>query len=92
MTRYLLDTTIIGNIIKPTQSPAPTDWLTAQADNDLFITTLTDPEIRRGFLARPAGRKREGIDAWFSGPDGPQTLFAGRIPCFDDASALAWRP
>ena len=50
MTRYLLDTKIIGNIIKPIPSPALTDWLTGQADNDLFITTLTVAEIRCGIL------------------------------------------
>jgi predicted nucleic acid-binding protein len=30
------------------------------------------------------------LERWFSGPDGPQALFAGRILPFDEKSALVW--
>jgi len=30
------------------------------------------------------------LDAWFSGPEGPQALFADRILPFDDRAALVW--
>ena len=58
MTRYLLDTNIISNVIKPQPSPALLAWLGAQKDDDLFIASLTIAEIRRGILEKPAGRKR----------------------------------
>lgn len=41
MTRYLLDTNIISNIVKPQPSETLLDWMTAQQDEDLFVTTLT---------------------------------------------------
>lgn len=90
MTRYLLDTNIIGNIVKPAPSAALIAWMAAQADEDLFISALTIAEIRRGVLERPAGRKRRELENWFSGPTGPHSLFAGRVLPFDEGAALVW--
>ena len=90
MTRYLLDTNIISNVIKPAPSQALLAWLGAQKDDDLFIASLTVAEIQRGILEKPAGRKRSALDAWFSGPEGPRALFAGRILSFDERAGLHW--
>lgn len=59
MTRYLLDTNIISNVVKPEPSCPLLDWMAAQRDDSLFIASLTVAEIRRGVLEKPAGRKRE---------------------------------
>jgi predicted nucleic acid-binding protein len=32
----------------------------------------------------------EALDKWFSGPEGLQALFAGRILSFDDKAGLNW--
>jgi predicted nucleic acid-binding protein len=61
-----------------------------QSDGDLFISSLTVAEIRRGILDKPRGRKREQLEAWFGGPEGPQSLFKGRILPFDEKAALVW--
>lgn len=90
MTRYLLDTNIISNVVKPTPSTFLLDWMAEQRDDALFIASLTVAEIRRGVLEKPAGRKREALEAWFAGPEGPQALFAGRILPFDDRAGLIW--
>ena len=90
MTRYLLDTNIISNIIKPEPSEALLAWLSVQADDDLFIASLTIAEIRRGILEKPPGRKRSQLDTWFSGPEGPLALFAGRILALDERAGLLW--
>jgi predicted nucleic acid-binding protein len=90
VTRYLLDTNIISNIVKPKPSDSLMAWMAAQRDVDLFIASLTVAEIRRGILEKPRGKKREALDAWFSGPEGPQALFAGRILPFDDKAGLVW--
>lgn len=90
MTRYLLDTNIISNIVKPQPSEALLGWMAAQRDDCLFIASLTVAEIRRGILEKPRGKKRDALDAWFHGPDGPQALFAGRILAFDDKAGLIW--
>ncbi|MER9001536.1 VapC toxin family PIN domain ribonuclease [Mesorhizobium australicum] len=72
MTRYLLETNIISNVIKPEPSGSLLDWMGAQKDEDLFI------------------RKRDALDAWFAGPEGPQALFAGRVLSFDKKAGLVW--
>jgi toxin FitB len=62
VTRYLLDTNFISNVIKPEPSQALLAWLGAQKDDDLFIASLTIAEIQRGILEKPAGRKRSALD------------------------------
>lgn len=90
MTRYLLDTNIISNVVKPEPSSALLAWLEEQSDDHLYIASLTVAEIRRGILESPPGRKRDVLDAWFSGPEGPLALFAGRILPFDERAGLLW--
>ena len=88
--RYLLDTNIISNIVKPTPSESLMAWMTAQNDDDLFIASFTVAELRRGVLEKPAGKRRDQLEAWFFGPEGPQALFAGRVLPFDEGAALIW--
>ncbi|MGN7751356.1 MULTISPECIES: type II toxin-antitoxin system VapC family toxin [unclassified Sinorhizobium] len=90
MTRYLLDTNIISNVVKPQPSESLLAWMSRQRDEDLFIASLTVAEIRRRILEKPRGKKRDALDRWFSGPEGPQALFAGRILSFDDKAGLIW--
>jgi predicted nucleic acid-binding protein len=90
VTRYLLDTNIISNVVKPQPSESLLAWISTQRDEDLFIASLTLAEILRGVLEKPRGRKRDALDTWFSGPEGPQALFAGRILSFDDKAAPIW--
>ena len=90
MTRYLLDTNIISNATKTVPSDSLVAWMSEQADEDLFVSSLTVAEIWRGVLEKPAGRKRNELQEWFSGPDGPQTLFAGRVLPFDEGAGLIW--
>ncbi len=74
MTRYLLDTNIISNIVKPKPSESLLAWMREQRDEDLFI----------------ASKKRDALDAWVAGPEGPQALFVERILSFDDKAGLVW--
>ena len=71
-------------------SEALVAWMAKQADDDLFISSLTVAEIRRGILEKPAGKKRRELERWFTGPDGPQSLFAGRVLPFDEKAGLVW--
>ncbi len=90
MSRSLLDTNIISNVTKPVPFEALVAWMSRQADRDLFISSLTVAEIRRGIQEKPAGKKRRELEHWFSGPEGPQALFAGRVLPFDEKAALIW--
>ena len=87
--RYLLDTNILSNITKLTPSESLMTWMAEQADQDLFIASLTVAEIRRDVLEK-AGKRRTELETWFSGPEGPQALFAGRVLPFDEKAGLIW--
>jgi predicted nucleic acid-binding protein len=88
--RFLLDTNIISNVTRPVPSEALLDWMAEQADEDLYIASLTVAEIFRGVLEKPAGKRRRDLESWFSGPEGPQALFAGRVLPFDEKAGLVW--
>jgi predicted nucleic acid-binding protein len=88
--RYLLDTNILSNIAKPAPSEPLLAWMAEQIAEDLFIASLTVAEIRRGVLQKAPGRRRDQLEAWFSGPAGPQALFAGRILPFDENAGMIW--
>lgn len=90
MTRWLLDTNIISNLVKPEPSASLVAWMAERRDEDLYVSALTIAEIRRGILDLPPGRRRDGLEAWFAGPEGPPALFSGRILAFDAAAALVW--
>ena len=90
MTRYLLDTNIISNVTKPVPSEALVAWMSEQPDENLFISSFTIAEIRRGVLEKPPGKKREQLERWFAGPEGPQALFARRVLPFDEKAGLIW--
>jgi predicted nucleic acid-binding protein len=90
LTRYLLDTNIISNVTKQAPSETLLAWMADQQDDDLFIASLTVAEIHRGVLEKPSGKRRDDLETWFAGPDGPQMLFAGRILPFDEKAGLIW--
>jgi hypothetical protein len=90
VSRYLLDTNILSNVTKPTPSDSLLLWMSEQADEDLFIASLTVAEIWSGVLQRPAGKKRRELEKWFAGPEGPHALFAGRVLPFDERAGLIW--
>jgi predicted nucleic acid-binding protein len=90
VTRYLLDTNILSNVIKPAPSRALLTWMADQSDDSLVIYSLAVAEMWRGILELPRGKKRRQLEDWYSGPEGPQALFPGRVLPFDERAALIW--
>jgi predicted nucleic acid-binding protein len=88
--RYLLDTNIISNITKESPSESLLAWMAEQNDDDLYISSLTIAEIRCGMLEKPASKRRDQLEAWLSGPEGPQALFEGRVLPFGEKAGLIW--
>ena len=90
--RYLLDTNIISHVLKPRhlRSLLRPGWLSRQMMIYSSPHYCTLAEIRRGILEKPAGRRRDQLESWFAGPEGPQVLFAGRVLPFDEKAAILW--
>ena len=90
MTRYLLDTNVLSDPLRPRPSAAISEWVQNQVASELFISTFTIAELWRGVLERVPGRRRRELEIWFTGPGGPEALFQGRILPFDLAASLEW--
>ena len=88
--RFLLDTNVVSEAAKLHPSPALVEWLGTQRDEVLHISAFTVAAIRRGILEKAPGRRRRELESWFAGPEGPQSLFAGRVLAFDEQAALEW--
>lgn len=87
---YLLDTNIISNVTKPAPPAFLLDWMAAQDDADLYLSTITIAELQKGILDLPEGKRRQALETWFAGSMGPRAIFAGRILSFDEQAALIW--
>ena len=90
MTRFLLDTNIVSYAMKSAPDSRLVAWLSSQRDDELFISSFTVAELRRGVLELPAGKRQRQLEDWFTGPKGPSALFVGRILAFDEPAALIW--
>jgi predicted nucleic acid-binding protein len=90
VTRYLLDTNIVSEALKPRPAASLARWLEGQNDLDLFIAALTIAEIWRGVLTTPIGQRRRQLETWFAGPQGPPAAFLDRILSFDERAAMEW--
>jgi toxin FitB len=84
----LLDTDIIAEMMKPNPDPRVEAWLAAQPGPSLFITTITESELRLAVsMSSPAARREKftaAIDAMLAED------FAGRVLPFDAAAAIAY--
>ncbi len=75
---FVIDTNIISNAVKSPPSACLFDCMAAQLDEDLLVVSLTIAEIRRGIPKLPSGKKTDGLDAWFTGEQGPQAFLPGK--------------
>jgi hypothetical protein len=88
--RYLLDATILRSILDAHPSAPLAEWLDAQPDESLFISSMNLAEIWNGILALASAKQREEKEGWFAGPHGPRLAFGNRVLTFDDKAALVW--
>jgi len=60
-------------------------------DEDLFISSLTVAEIRRGILEKLAGKKHRELERWFSGPGWTMARFAQGSVTSRDGTRIGYR-
>ncbi len=68
--------------------PLVIEWVGAQPVDDLFVTAITEAEIRVGIELLPAGRRRRSLSASADGAFGG--FFLGRVLPFDGKTALEY--
>jgi len=81
----VLDTNVISELMRPVPEPAVEIWVGAQTAAGLFISAITEAELRYGLALLPDGRRRERLLAQLEAMLAED--FAGRILPFDSAAA-----
>ncbi len=88
MSGFLLDTSVISELIRPKPEPRVAAWIHATDENLLFLSVLTLGEIRKGIAGLRESSRRIALEAWL---DSDLALrFAGRILSIDEGVADRW--
>ena len=81
----VLDTNVVSELMQSAPSSKVLAWLDDRPTRELFMTAVTEAEIRTGIAFLPEGGRRRGLaeaaERAFGG------LFAGRVLPFDSAAA-----
>ena len=64
--KYLLDTCLLSELVRPTPHLAVLDWMGARASSDLFVSALTLAELERGVLRLPPSRRQNELATWLA--------------------------
>ena len=84
----LLDTNILSEFMRERPDSHALAWLDSQSKSELFISSVTEAELRYGVERLPPGRRRDQLaDTVFSILTED---FTARILPFDSAAALAY--
>lgn len=86
--RFLLDTNVISEWVKPRPDPNVIAWLADTDEDRTFLSAVSFAEIRLGIELIPDSRRRERLSTWLA-EDLP-IRFEGRILPVDRQIAEAW--
>lgn len=64
--KYLLDTCIISELVKPIPNTQVTNWLQGVTSDALFLSVLTIGEVRKGLAKLPDSKKKERLTLWLN--------------------------
>ena len=82
---FVLDTNVVSELMRPAPEPAIEAWLTDRPTSSLFITAISEAELRFGVAVMPPGKRRDllaaGLERMLT------TGFADRVLPFDSAAA-----
>jgi len=85
---FVLDTNVASELMRPAPSTAVTKWIADRNAKELFLTAVSEAELRYGIAIMPAGRRRNALEAamtrWLN------QRFGKRVLPFDSAAARAY--
>ena len=85
---FIVDTNVISETMRAEPHVSVVTWLDSRPARDLFVTAITEAEIRSGVAMLPEGRRRRGLAEAAERVFGK--MFAGRVLPFDSAAARAY--
>ena len=64
--KYLLDTCVISELVKPIPNRKVVDWLNELPSEVLFLCAITIGEVRKGLTELPDSGKKEQLTLWLN--------------------------
>ena len=84
----ILDTNVVSELMRPNPSSRVMHWMAGQSAPRLYLSTVSEAELRYGVEILPAGNRRTQLLDQIEGMLSED--FAGRILPFDRAAAQAY--
>ena len=84
----ILDTNVISELLRPAPERHVIDWLAALDGSTVYLTAITEAELRHGVAILPEGKRRNDLAEMID-----QIIredFAGRVLPFDSPAAPAF--
>ena len=85
---YVIDTNVASELMRPVPQSAVAEWIAERDASEMFLTAVSEAELRYGVASVPAGRRRDMLEAamnrWL------ERGFIERILPFDSAAARAY--
>ncbi len=86
--KYLLDTCVISELIKPKPDKKVVAWLKKQNERDLFLSVLTFGEIEKGIEKSAEPNRKNKLRLWVE--EDLKQRFEGRVLAIDMQVASKW--
>lgn len=84
----VIDTNVVSELMRAEPSAEVLDWMDDRQPRELYVTAVTEAEVRTGIALLPEGRRRRGLAEACERAFG--SLFAGRVLPFDSDAAGAY--
>lgn len=84
----LLDTIVISELMRPSPVTSVFDWIARQSAPSLYLSTISEAELRYGVEVLPTGQRRDRLLAEIE--EMLSEDFAGRILPFDRDAAKSY--
>jgi len=86
--KFLLDTNVVAEWVKPQPDPSVVSWLDEIDEDRVFLSVASLAEIRRGIEAMAPGRRRDRLATWLA--DELPARFEDRVLDVDEPVAHGW--
>ena len=63
---YLVDTNVFSELAKTKPDAQVVEWL-RNHEPELYLSTITIGELRRGIESLPSGKRKTALQSWFIG-------------------------
>ena len=86
--RYLLDTCVVSEMVKPKPNPGVIGWMETAEELSLYLSVVSFGELQKGVSKLKESRRRKNLQIWVD--EELTGRFAGRVLDIDRAVASRW--